>query len=432
MKYYIALLTFVAAWGLQAQQARLISMEEAVSQVLENGNSVKIMGAAVQEAKADYQQSLAVFLPSVTASYTGITTTNPLMAFGSKLNQEVLTQSDFNPALLNDPDRVDNFATKIEVQQPLVNLDGFLQRKAAKAKYQASELQWERTKEHLTLETQKAYMQLQLAHKTVGVLEQTKKAMDETLRITQNSYDQGLLQKSDLLAVQVRANEIDNQLRYAESNVQNASNYLSVLLGDDSFATWQPADSLQLISANTQLASLSEDRSDIQAMSFASKAYENMYKADRFNFLPRLNAFGSYELYDDEVFQADANGYLVGAQLSWNLFEGGKKIGKASKSKASFEKSKLELDHYKMKSEMEIRQANRGLQDAANALKTAELAKDQSEESLRIRSNRYKEGLERTSDLLFAEAQYAQKQLEYYNAIYQYNYAQLYLQFLSK
>lgn len=81
---------------------------------------------------------------------------------------------------------------------------------------------------------------------------------------------------------------------------------------------------------------------------------------------------------------------------------------------------------------MEIRQANRGLQDAANALKTAELAKDQSEESLRIRSNRYKEGLERTSDLLFAEAQYAQKQLEYYNAIYQYNYAQLYLQFLSK
>ncbi len=432
MKHYITLIAFVAVWGAQAQQNRLITMEEAVSQVLENGASVKIMGATVEEAKADYRQSMAVFLPNITASYTGITTTNPLMAFGSKLNQEILTQNDFNPALLNDPDRVDNFATKIEVQQPLVNLDGFLQRKAAKAKYQASELQWERTKEHVTLETQKAYMQLQLAHKTVAVLEQTKKAMDETLRITLNSYDQGLLQKSDLLAVQVRASEISNQLQYAKSNVQNASNFLSVLLGDNTFTTWQPADTLQLMSVKNDLARLSEDRADIQAMSFASKAYENMYKADRFNFLPRLNAFGSYELYDDEIFQADASGYLVGAQLSWNLFEGGKKIGKASKSKASFEKSQLELNQYKMKSEMEIRQANLGLQDAMNALQLAELAKDQSKESLRIRTNRYKEGLERTSDLLFAEAQYAQKQLEYYNAIYRYNYAQLYLQFLSK
>lgn len=433
MKYHLLSIAFVFIWGIHAQQNRPITMEEAVSKVLENGNSLKIIEAGVAEAKADYRQSMAVFLPTINASYTGITTTNPLMAFGSKLNQEVISLNDFNPALLNDPDRVNNFATKIEVQQPLINMDGFLQRKAAKAKYQASELQWERTKDYVTLETKKAFMQLQLATKTVAVLQQTKIAMDETLRITQNSYAQGLLQKSDLLAVQVRANEIDNQLQFAKSNVENASNYLSLLLGDDTFVTWQPSDSLQLQSAQkNNTATLSEDRADIQSMRFASKAYENMYKADQFNFLPKLNAFGSYELYDDEIFQADANGYLVGAQLSWNLFEGGKNIGKASKSKASFEKSQLELTQYKMKSEMEIRQANRNLQDATNALHLAELAKDQSRESLRIRKNRYEEGLERTSELLFAEAQYAQKQLEYYNTIYQYNYAQLYLEFLSK
>ena len=48
------------------------------------------------------------------------------------------------------------------------------------------------------------------------------------------------------------------------------------------------------------------------------------------------------------------------------------------------------------------------------------------------RTQIYKEGLEKTSDLLMAETQYAQKQLEYYQTIYEYNYAKAYLQFLTK
>ena len=82
-----------------------------------------------------------------------------------------------------------------------------------------------------------------------------------------------------------------------------------------------------------------------------------MYLAEKMNFLPRLNAFGSYELYDDEFLQADANGYLVGASLSWNLFEGGQKFAKAQKSKASFQKSEWELAQYKMESQVALNQA---------------------------------------------------------------------------
>ena len=72
------------------------------------------------------------------------------------------------------------------------------------------------------------------------------------------------------------------------------------------------------------------------------------------------------------------------------------------------------------------------LLDAENKLNLTILAMTQSEESLRIRGNRFKEGLEKTSDLLIAETQYAQKQLEYYQTIFEYNYAQAYLQFLPK
>ena len=65
-------------------------------------------------------------------------------------------------------------------------------------------------------------------------------------------------------------------------------------------------------------------------------------------------------------------------------------------------------------------------------MKLTTLALEQSEESLRIRTNRFKEGLEKTSDLLIAESKYALKQLEYYQTIFEYNFAEKYLEFLTK
>ncbi len=112
------------------------------------------------------------FLPNISVSHTGFATTNPLMAFGSKLNQEILTQADFNPDLLNDPSQIQNYATVFEFQQPLINMDGFYQRKAARSNMDAMALQTERVKNYLNFEVENAYMQLQLAYKAVNVLEQ--------------------------------------------------------------------------------------------------------------------------------------------------------------------------------------------------------------------------------------------------------------------
>ena len=101
-------------------------------------------------------------------------------------------------------------------------------------------------------------------------------------------------------------------------------------------------------------------------------------------------------------------------------------------SRAEFEKSKLEYNQYVSKSKLELNKAKRMLIDAENKLNLSKLALDQSEESLRIRTDRFKEGLEKTSDLLMAETQYAQKQLEYYQTIFEYNYALAYVNFLTK
>lgn len=428
--FYIAFMTLSICTVFS--QEKLMTLEDVVEAVNTNNANIKMSEQDVLMAKGDYRQTNSIFLPQISVSHTAMATTNPMMSFGSKLNQEILTANDFNPDLLNNPSQIEDYATRIEVKQPLINVDGLFQRKAAKARMNAMSLQSERTKDHINLEIKKAYMQLQLAYKTVDVLEKAKAAAEENKRLADNSFKQGYLQRADVLAVEVRVTEINNQLQYAKSNIQNASNYLSVLMNDTSYAIIKPADELDVKAIESESMNLSESRSDIQAMQEVSEAYKQMYKADKSTFLPNLNVFGTYELHDDQIFQGQANGYLFGAQLSWNIFEGSKRFGKTQKSKAEYEKYKLNIEQYKAQSQVEINGVYRMLQDAKNNLVLTNLALEQSKESLRIRTNRFKEGLEKTSDLLMAETQYAQKQLEYFNTVFQHNYALEYLNFLTK
>ena len=423
--YFLSSLVF-------AQQTIPISKSEVMEKVMENNYTLKISEQEVLSAKGDYSQTRAAFLPNITASHTGMATTNPLMAFGFKLNQGIVTQGDFDPNKLNDPSQLEIFATKIEVQQPIFNLDGVYQRKAAKAKWRATQMQLERNGDYIKLESEKAYMQLQLAYKNLDVLEVVLKSAKENFRLTKNRFEQGYLQQADVLMVEVRVTEIENQLQYAKSNILNASEYLALLMDEKLEALLKPTDSLKVASNLITSEGLSANRSDIKAMEFALEAYKEGYNAEKMTFLPRLNAFGSYELYDDQIFQADADGYLFGASLTWNLLEGSKRFGKTQKSKAEYNKANLQLEQYKSESSIEVKKAKRMYEDTKNNLKLTQLALEQSREALRIRTNRFKEGLEKTSDLLMAETQVAQKELEYFNTIFEHNYALAYLQFLTK
>ncbi|MDX5585122.1 MAG: TolC family protein, partial [Aureibaculum sp.] len=128
MKKLFTLLLFtimIPNESVRSQEIKFISKQEVLNIVHSNNATIKISERNFDMAKADFRQTNAVLLPNISVSHTGIATTNPLMAFGSKLNQEILTAADFDPNLLNNPDQIRNFATKIEVQQPIINVDGF-------------------------------------------------------------------------------------------------------------------------------------------------------------------------------------------------------------------------------------------------------------------------------------------------------------------
>lgn len=416
-----------------SQDTIRISRAELEQRMVDQNLQVKLANDEANLAQAELLGTRAMYLPNVNASYTFSNTNNPLYAFGSKLNQERITQMDFDPAKLNAPDAISNFATKIEVQQPIINMDAVYLKKAGQVKSEVLKIKAERTKEYIQFEFKKAYMQLQLAYRMLETLENAKTTTLANKKVIDNYFKNGMIQKTEVLYIDVRVKEIENQIAYAKSNIKNASDYLYFLLDEESFnKVFKPTEKLEFqnqILENT--ATLNVERKDLQAYQKSLEAYDYLIKSAKAKFLPKLNAFGSFELYDNKFAQFGANGYLAGVQLSWNVFDGLKAKSEQEKYKAELTKAKTEITQYNKQSQLELNKANRQVQDAENKVNLTKLALEQSKEAYRIRKNRYDQGLEKSSDLLMSETTMSQKDLEYQQAIFEYNVALEYYKFLK-
>ena len=276
-------------------------------------------------------------------------------------------------------------------------------------------------------------MQLQLAYRMLETLENAKATTLANKKVIDNYFKNGRIQKTEVLYIDVRVKEIENQIAYAKSNIKNASDYLYFLLDEESFnKVFKPTEKLEFqnqILENT--ATLNVERKDLQAYQKSLEAYDYLIKSTKAKFLPRLNAFGSFELYDNKFAQFAANGYLAGVQLSWNVFDGLKAKSEQEKYKAELTKAQTEITQYNKQSQLELNKANRQVQDAENKVNLTKLALEQSKEAYRIRKNRYDQGLEKSSDLLMSETTMSQKDLEYQQAIFEYNVALEYYKFLK-
>lgn len=427
------LLSFNLLIAIQAQETpTTITLEAAIAEALNSNRTIQISQTDKKIAEANFRQTNAVFLPQVNVSYTAMTTNNPLNVFGFKLQQQSVTSADFNPAILNNPLATQNYMTRADVQMPLLNMDMLYMRKAAQKQIELYQLKSKRTKEYITFEVQSAYFQVQLSYETVTVLEEAYKSAEATYDFTNNRFQKGLLQKTDLLNAKIQLAAVERKLAEAKSNIKNTSDYLSLLMGKQaneiyfvdrmSGAFFEPV---------TSTINVSDARADFRAMQAAIEATDYMSKSGSMSYLPKLNAIGVYQLNDKEAFGFSSNSYLAGLQLSWDIFKGTKT--KNTIESKNLEKDKLvrQLEEQRDQSRIELRKNYRQLADNQLAIQQHQTAAEQAEEALRILRNRYQQGLVNTTDVLMAGTQLSQQKLELSQAIFKHHVTLAYLNFLT-
>jgi outer membrane protein TolC len=431
----VAAPTASAQPGLGTADTLRLTLDETVDRARTESFPVQSAEAEARAARARKRQSLAAFLPKVEASEQFVATTDPLQAFGLKLKQETVTQSDFRPARLNDPEQIDNFRTQVEVRQPLVNVDRFYERRAASRASKAAAERTDRTRAAVTFQARKGYFGLVLAERRVAVIDSALAAARANRKRAEDLFDEGLLNRADVLSARVRVLDLEQQRTDAAAERDDAADRLRVLLGVEDDVHVEAATALNRVDARVgeiDVAAVNRSRSDMQALRYRAEAARAKTQSSWLAFVPRVNAFGRYEWNDDRAFGTAGEGWTAGASLTWSLFKGFRQIGSAQEAEANQARAEVALRQQALQNDADIRSARRALTSARQRIDQTRAAVEQAEESLRIRSDRYAEGLAQTSDVLRAEADLARSRLALAQAIYDYNVAVYRLEFLTE
>jgi len=409
-----------------------LSLDEAIEKSQQQNRSIQLAKMEESIATANLKQTEAIYLPQVGFSYTAMATNNPLNAFGFKLQQKSISVADFNPALLNHPSNTPDFSTKLDVLQPILNMDLIYQKKAAEKRNSLYQYQTQRTKENIRFEVQKAYLQLGLLYASLQVLEEALTTSKSVVAFTENRFKQGLIQKSDFLNAELQVRSIETNLEKTNGNINNVSDYLSLLMGQNTGTIYTvspiitqkntPQESHLLIQGN---------RADFMAMQIGIEASELGIQASKKSYLPKLNAFGSYQLNDPTMFGFGANAYLAGIQLSWDIFKGNRTKNNISSQVLEKNKLSTQLEQQKEQGQIELNKINREFQYAKFEIIQQEKAVEQATEALRILENRYQQGLVNTTDVLMASTQLAQQKLSLIQAVYNKNSSMAHIEYLT-
>lgn len=431
-KRFIVLIIILSSWSSYLLAQQPLSLEEVISQMKQNNSQLRVQQKDIDFSNAELEGTKSGFLPKVSVSHTAFFTNDPLNSFGFKLQQKTVTAADFNPDLLNNPDDMAHFNTKLAVQQPLLNFDVYSARKALKEKIAANQYQKKFAEEMLIVEIEKAYSNLQFLYEAKKAVEKGQIAYEEVLRNTKNMEQQGYAKTSDVYLVQVGLSEVQNKGIEVDNHISNLSDYLNWLMGKPANEIYIPDTPLASMTLATDQLTFSQERADVRAMVSGLAAQGQMIDMNRKKLLPRINAFGEYNFNDKKIVGFGANGYLAGISLSWDVFNGNETQNKIKQSQISYAKAESEMLVYIEKHELELQKAKRDLVANQAKIRLTETAQKQASESLRILENRYSQGLEKTSDLLVAQAKDFEKQVELLEAIKEYNLSIIQIKFLTQ
>jgi outer membrane protein TolC len=304
-------------------------------------------------------------------------------------------------------------------------------RQAAYEKINAVEFQSQRTRQYLSLEVENAYAQLQLAHQAKRVMEEMFDMVKDIYRTTNNRYEKGYLQKSDLLQVEVQVASAESKLAESTSGVSNASDYLSLLMGRQPITIYA-VDSMFLDEGQLVTESdIPQNRADFLAMQSAVNAHDRMMQSGKMAYVPKLNAFGEYLINDADALGFGSDSYLVGAQLSWTIFNGLATRNRVDEQRIERNKAAEHLAYRKEQAQVELNKTLRQREDSKFDVTQQNIGVKQAAEAFRIMQNRYRQGLVSTNDLLQAQALLSQQKLNHAQALFRLNTTNSYIKFLT-
>lgn len=368
--------------------ANALSLQEAIMLTLQNNQSIKEQEFLLQESKASYQTYQSPFYPSFNLNY-GALKSNRIQRVDKK------TSGNFGGNL----------------QYNLFNgFSDIYALKSAKALMESQNYQLEATREDVILLVKSAYIDVLRQEQNVRIAEQSKTLLEEQRRQNADFYRVGLIQKNDLLKIEVELNNtLQNLLTYKSAlnyALRNLERYIKMQITKESLEALNIKD--MDLEFNALKVDMLQNRSELLFIDKIIESKGYLTQSAKGNFFPEVDIIGAYTRFGDDyklsgrrdTYNDETNVQVV---MNFNVFSG---------FRDKFNVESLQMNYLAFVSqratlledlELQLFNALENYNLARNALEISKVALTQAEENYRISKNRYAQRIETTSDFLDAE-----------------------------
>ena len=402
-----------------------LNLSSAVDAALSNNPQLQAARYGVLSSREKTLQARSGAIPQVQVSEQFSHTTNPMWAFGTRLNQQSITATDFDPDRLNDPGSITNYASVLSVTWPVYDSgQTWYGLQQARLNQESAVVSADRARQQVTAGTIIAYIQVLLARENQQVLDQLLETARSHLKLIQSRYNGGFVAKSDLLRAQVHMADLEQQMLEAQSQIDIARCNLNVAMGigtDMYYTLISPLEPGNPVagSMDSWIRSALSNRPDLKQLNLQQQIAQKEIDKSRSLRHPSVNLAGNYEI-NSEDFEDTGSNYTIGAVVSVPLFTGGRISAKIREAIINLKQAQAMIRAMEHQVCAETRQAFFNAQSAWDRIRVARAAIGQSEESLRIVRNRYQNGLFTITDLLDAEVMVQQSLTRHLKAIHDY------------
>lgn len=354
----------------------------------------------------------------------------------------------------DNPFNVPNqFQNGITVSQTLYNRSLFSSIKGARQLKEINERAVDRQEQLLIHQVREAYYQALLADEQARVVALSMDRTQQTLDEIGRRVSQGTTPKFQRLSTEVELANQETQLVQARNQASIALDNLKLLLA---IPVQQPVrlrgslDNPDLalyrqVSIDDALAAAYERRPDLAQASILVDLRRIDREISKADYHPRLSAFANFNYTgsvpdDRQILQSDPNDPFafttstnnffssdywnpainVGVQLTWNLFNGFQTSARVQQRTIAMQRAELELAQLQNAVAMEVEQAMRNLETAAERIHSQDRNVERAELNYEYASTRVREGVSSQLELREASDQLDQSRLGYIQAVHDY------------
>lgn len=387
----------------------VVTLQEAVKRALESNHLIKAASLERGVAEQDVAVSRSRYLPRVSLESGAVLSNTPSTVFMMKLDEgRINPTGDFTAGTLNNPSPRGDFRSAVTLEQPLIDFGISAGVALAGKGADAAALSEQGRREEIAFRVYLAYLGVRKARAYREVADQALVNAREHDRLSALREKDGIGLKSDRLRTATSVAEAEQRLVSAKNDLLLARLRLNLVAGG---AQGEPLDVGELPNLEEpaeeleQLIALAQrNRPDLKVAETSVQRGELAVRQAKSAYLPTLYARGSYQINDRDLpLGTDKDSWNVGVNLRWDLFDGGRRSHEKEKAELTRKSAAELLENERREVALQVTESVLHRQEARLRLDSAHAAVRDAEESRRLVTLRFGNGLSSLVEVMDAE-----------------------------